>query len=436
MYSSRAMPKQEFPQEANPKKPLLSSELFDVVVIGAGIVGAMIIRELSRFQLKIAIVDKEFQPGLGISRASNSFIHRNHVNPTGTLKANLCKGSQTSFRKLSRELNAGYREADEINIAFDAEQEIQVKQRLDWAIRNGEKNFKVISRAEACSLEPRLTKEFIYAIHSTDSGIIHPPEFAFALVENAIQNKAQAFFSNPVVALVHNEDLTWTIETDQGILNTRFLINAAGLYADRIAHLAGDKEVKQYTLRATLSIFDSTASSMLSHLLYVAGVDTTFSQLMGPTLHGNILLGLGHFQKPNDPDDTRVTREGLAEILQMGRKIIPDLPEKDLITSFAGMTLSNNLAKKGDFYLGPSSISNTLLYALITPPGITAAPGISKYMIDLLSNAGLDLVEKPDFNPYREKPFRFKDASEKERRFPPKKLPARAKDQRKCCAGM
>jgi len=393
-----------------------SSEPYDVIIIGAGIVGSMLVRELSRFKLKLAIIDKEDQPGLGVTKASLSYIHRNHMNAPGTERAKLCTGSQDRFRKLSAELGLPYRETDEINIAFDKEQEQQIRTRVDWAFKNGETKFRVISKEEVARLEPRLTKDFIFAVHSEAHGMIHPPEWAFALVENAKANHAKIFVDTEVLGLEKAQDSLWAVSTTRGVLRTRYVVNAAGLFADQIAWMAGDKDVKLIKTRGTYAIFDSAVSSMLRHLIYVAGLNFSYSQAMGPTVHGNIILGLGRFKEPIDRYDVRVTKEELECILKMGKQLIPDLPEKDVITSFAGIKSTNNLAAPEDFYVGVSGVSPTLIYALICSPGVTGSPGITRRIIELLSNAGLDLVEKPDFNPYREKPFRFKDASEKERR--------------------
>jgi len=399
-------------------------ETYDVLVIGAGIVGTMILRELSRFRLNIAVVEKESQPGFGVTRSSLSYIHRNHFNPPGSLRAALCQGSQDKYRVLASKLGVDYGEADEINIAFDAAQEAQVKQRLDWAYKNGEKNFRVISREEVARLEPRLTRDFAFAVHSVGHGMIHPPEWAFALMENAKANGARVFLDTEVTGLAHDIDGSWKVMTDKGDLRARFVINAAGLHADRIAWLAGDKEVRLFPTRGTFAIFDSAVSSMLRHLVYVAGQDPSFSQAIGPTVHGNIILGLGKFIEPESRTDARVTRGELETILAMGRQIIPDLPERDLITTFAGIKTTNNLAKNGDFYLGPSSISPTLFHALICSPGVTASPGIARYTLDLLANAGLELSEKSEFNDSLVPQYRFRYAGEPERHSAIRRDPA------------
>jgi len=385
---------------------------YDVLVIGGGMVGAMILRELSRFRLAVALVEKETQPGFGATKSTMAYIHRNHMNPPGSLRSRLCRDSQESFQALASELGLGYREADEINIAFDTNEEAQVRLRLDWAFRNGEKSFRVISREEVARLEPKLSGDFIFAVHSMGHGMIHPPEWAFALTENASANGARVFMETEAVGLEREEGGLWKVHTDKGALRSRFVVNAAGLYAEHIAHLAGDMMVRQFPARGTFAIFDTSVSSMLRHIVYVAGIDTSFSQSIGPTLHGNMILGLGHYREPANLNDTRVTREELDDILRVGKRIIPDLPERDLIASFAGIKVTNNLAEKNDFYLGPSSISPTLFHALIGPPGITASPGIARALLDLLANAGLDLKEKPDFDGSLTRPFRFREADE------------------------
>ena len=374
----------------------------------------MILRELSRFHLNIAVVEKEVQPGFGVTRSSLSYIHRNHFNPPGSLRAKLCQGSQDKFRALAPKLGLDYSEADEINIAFNAVQETQVRQRLDWASKNGEKNFRIIDHEEVARLEPRLTRDFTFAVHSVGHGMIHPPEWAFALMENAKANGASVFLETEVTGLVFDTNGFWKVMTDKGDLRARFVINAAGLHADRIAWLAGDTEIRLFPARGTFAIFDSAVSSMLRHLVYVAGQDSSFSQAIGPTVHGNIILGLGKFIEPESRTDTRVTRGELETILAMGRQIIPDLPERDLITTFAGIKTTNSLAKNGDFYVGPSSISPSFFHALICSPGVTASPGIARYMLDLLANAGLELSEKSEFNDNLVPSYRFRHADEAE----------------------
>ena len=389
---------------------------YDVLIIGAGIVGSMLARELSRYKLKLALVDKEDQPGLEVTKASLSYIHRNHMNPPGSERAKFCRGSQDRFRVLATELGLPYREADEINIAFDKEQEQQIRTRLDWAFKNGETKFRIIPKDEVARLEPRLTKDFIFAVHSEAHGMIHPPEWAFALVENARTNGADVFLETEVQGLDQAMDGSWVIKTDKATFRSRYVINAAGLFADQIAWMAGDKDVRLFKTRGTFAIFDTAVSSMLRHLIYVAGLNLSYSQAMGPTMHGNIILGLGWFKEPENRIDTKVTKEELETILKMGRQMVPDLPERDVITSFAGIKSTNNLSKPEDFYVGPSGVSPSLIYALICSPGITGSPGIARRIIELLADAGLELKEKSDFNPHREKPFRFRDASEEERK--------------------
>ena len=398
----------------SPFRQAQKHDCYDVIIIGAGMIGAMVLRELSRFSLKIAVIDKESQAGLGASRSSLSYIHRNHINPPGTLRARLCHNSQLSYQKLSKELSLDYDELDEINIAFDKEQEYLVRKRMEWAIKNGETSFRVISNKEVAKLEPHLNQNFSFATFSEDHGLIYPPEWAFALIENAKDNGADIFFNTEVIKLNQIEDESWIVSTDKGQFKARYIINAAGLYADYIAHMAGDKEVKQFMTRGTFAIFDSAIASIMKHIIYVGGVTPEWSQSISPTVHGNLILGMGHFKIPESPTDTKVTKEELDIILRMGKEMIPDLPLNDLITSFAGIKITNNLASDGDFFVGSSGVSPTFIHALICSPGITAAPGIANEILKLLSNANLDLKEKPFFKNTREPIFSFNSATDEQ----------------------
>ena len=214
------------------------------------------------------------------------------------------------------------------------------------------------------------------------------------------------------------------MRTSHGELAARFVVNAAGLQADRIAALAGDTQVRLHPARGTFAIFDSAVADLLRHIIYVAGQDTSFSQAMGPTLHGNLILGLGRFLEPESREDTRVTRAGLEEILAYGRQILPELPERDLITTFAGIKTTNNLAANGDFYVGPSAVSPALIHCLIGSPGVTASPGIARLVLDLLADAGLELAEKPDFVGSLPRAPRFRSADAEEREAMVRRDPA------------
>ncbi len=398
---------------------------YDVLVIGAGMVGAMILRKLSRFRLRVAAVEREPQPGFGVTKSSLSYIHRNHFNPPGSLRARLCRGAPERFRDLAGELGVGYREADELNLAFDESQAREVRTRKEWGERNGEATFRFIGREETLRLEPHLARDFTLATHSRAHGMIHPPEWAFALVESARANGAAVFLETEVTGIGREADGTFRVVTDRGSLRARFLVNAAGLHADRIAAMGGDGHVRLHPTRGTFAIFDPAASPLLRHLVYVGGLDPACSHMLGPTLHGNLILGLGRFREPESRTDTRVTREALDEILGMGRRILPGLPEGDLITSFAGIKTTNNLAENGDFFIGSAGASPRLIHALIGSPGITASPGIARHVLDLLADAGLELAAKPDFLPAPPRPPRFRDAGPEEREALVRRDPAR-----------
>ncbi|MBN2323461.1 MAG: FAD-dependent oxidoreductase [Spirochaetes bacterium] len=381
----------------------LSKAVFDVVVIGAGIVGSMLLRELSRFECEIAVVEQFPQPGFGVTKSSLSYIHRNHFNPPGTLAAKLCAGARKAFRKLSDELRVDYKETGEFLLALEPSHIPQMMKRKQWGEQNGETGFRIMKGSEVLRREPEVNPAVLSAVYSSGHGMIYPPEWAFALVENACSNGAHAFFGTKVIGIAGNDDGLFTIHTGNGTIRSRFIVNAAGNKAAKIASMTGDDGIELTLSRGTFAIFDKIHSSLVRNILYVGGGDPAVSQVVGPTVSGNLILGLGSFKTPDSTEDTKVTRESLDEIIAMGRDIVPDLPVTDIITFFAGIKSVNNLEEGGDFHIGYSDLSRRVIHLLIGSPGVTASPGIARHVIDLLSDGGLSLVEKKLFDSSREK---------------------------------
>jgi glycerol-3-phosphate dehydrogenase len=198
--------------------------------------------------------------------------------------------------------------------------------------------------------------------------------------------------------------------TTTGRFKTRYIINAAGLSVDEIAKMVGDTDIQLILTKGTMVILDKSVSHLLHNMIYgTFGRD--HSELITPTVHGNLLIGLGHFIPPEHKNDTTVSREKLAEVFKMGKKLIPAISEKDVITAFAGIRSENNMAAGGDFYIDHSKHAPGVIHAAIGSPGLTAAPAIAEYIIRLLAKAGMPLVENKKFQSARTGWRRFESAS-------------------------
>jgi len=395
------------------RKRHFQSGNYDVVVIGAGIIGAMIARELSKLKGRFAIVEKEGFPGSGVSKASLSQVHLPDFCPPGSLKGKLCRDAPARFKRLAKELGVAYREVDELWLALEPSQVANLEAARYRAEANGVSGFDFIGPEKIRELEPHVTREAVAGLHARGLGVIYTPEWVFALVEHAAQNGVRVHLHTAVTGIAQNDDGTFSISTNRGILSARHVVNAAGLYADEIARMVGDRQIRLVLRKGTMLIFDKSVSHLVRHMLF-GTFSEHHSQDIAPTAHGNLILGV-HYAKAAHKTDTKVTRQGLSETLKLGRQLVPALSEKDVITSFAGIMAANTMTADGDFYIAPSTRQPRVVHVVAGAPGLSAAPAIAEYVIDLLGDAGFSAEAKKNVQKTRRGWSRFADASLAER---------------------
>lgn len=387
-----------------------------MVVIGAGIVGSMIARELSRFEGRFALVEREGFSGFGVSKANPCMLHSPLMFPSGPLRIKLSYNALARYKKLADELDVVFNEVDEIFLAFDASQLAKLEAAKNWAEENHvSAGHEIIGPEKIRDVEPHVTQEAIGALYGKGvSGGIYATEWTFALTENAAQNGFHLYFNAPVTGIMKERDDRYEIRTPKGSFKARYIVNAAGLYADEIAQRVGDKDIRLILTKGTMAILDKSASYLVRNMVYgTYGRD--HSQMLTPTAHGNLLLGLGYFTTPEHKEDTKVMKGKLKEVVEMGRSLVPAISEKHVITSFAGVRSENTKAEAGDFYISQSENAPRVIHAVIGSPGLTAAPAIAEFVVKLLSEAGLVMEEKKGFQKKRPGWPRFETASPIER---------------------
>jgi glycerol-3-phosphate dehydrogenase len=373
---------------------------YDVIIIGGGIIGAMIARQLSKFQGRFAVLEKAAFPGCGVSKASLSQIHLPDFCPPGSLKGKLCRDAPARFKKLAAELEVLYREVDELWLALEPAQESDLEAAKARAESHGAGGFEIIGPQRIRELEPYVTPEAVAGLYARGLGVIYTPEWNFALIENAVQNGVQLHLQTEVVDVAKTRDGAYRLSTHQGALTARHVINAAGLHADEIAAMIGDKHIQLSLRKGTMLIFDKSASYLARHMIF-GSFSESHSQDIAPTAHGNLILGVDYV-KTDKKSDTRVSREGIQKTLELGRQLIPALSEKDVITSFAGILANSNMTRDGDFFIAPSEHAPGVIHVMVGAPGLSAAPAIAEYIVELLEDAGWRAAEKADFNPRRQ----------------------------------
>ena len=382
---------------------------YDVIIIGGGIIGAMIARQLSRFKGRFAILEKAAFPGCGVSKASLSQIHLPDFCPPGSLKGRLCRNAPARFKKLAAELEVLYRQVDELWLALEPAQVSNLEAAKARAESHGAAVFEIIGLRRIRELEPHVTPGAVAGLYARGLGVIYTPEWNFALIENAVQNGVQLHLQTQVVDIGKTADRTYRLVTRQGMLTARYVINAAGLFADEIAAMVGDGHIRLSLRKGTMLIFDKSVSYLARHMIF-GSFSESHSQDIAPTAHGNLILGV-HYVRTDKKSDTRVSREGIRETLKLGRQLIPALSGNDVITSFAGILATSNMTRDGDFFIAPSEHAPGVIHVMAGAPGLSAAPAIADYVIQLLEDCGWRTDEKADFNPRRMGWPRFETAS-------------------------
>ncbi len=378
-----------------------SSAKFDGVVIGAGIVGSMVARELSKFRGRFALIEREPASGFGVSKANPCMLHSPLMFPSGPLRIQLAYNAASRYRKLAGELDVTFREVGEIFLAFDEDQRKKLEHAKGWAEENGvSAGHEFIQRERLWEIEPHINRRAIAALYGKNVGGIYAPEWTFALLENAVQNGLTVYLNDPVKKIARNGPFDYSILTSKGRLQTRCIINAAGLFADEIAAMVGDDDIHLALTKGTMAILDKSASHLVRNMIYgTFGRD--HSQMVTPTAHGNILIGLGYFTAPEHKGDTRVLPEKLKELTGMARELIPAISEKQIITSFAGIRSENTKAGQGDFHIAPSEKAPGVIHAFVGSPGLTAAPAIAERIVNMMEGLGIPMEGKDHFQERR-----------------------------------
>jgi len=388
------------------------TDIFDVIIIGAGVVGACIARFLSRYKLNIALVEKEAEVGFGTSKANSGVIHAGFHDRPGTLKANLCVTGNSMFDKLCEELNVPFKRCGALVVALE-NKELKILEKLK---AQGEKNkvpgLKIIRDDDLFQIEPNLTRRVKAALYSPTVGVVSPYELTMALAENARQNGVRILLDTEVKDVTFQDNGAKVVKTQKGVLFTKYLVNAAGLFADEIARMTGDNGFTIVPRKGEEYILDKKREELVKHVIFPIPQRQTKGVLIIPTVDGNIMIGPTS-QVIDDKFDLNTTGKGLQMILEKVRKIVPAINDRDIIASFAGLRASS---EGGDFIIQPSAkIRGFINIAGIDSPGLTAAPAIAMMVAEILKGEGLKLVQKDSYQPsYRWIKFRELSPEQKE----------------------
>ncbi len=385
---------------------------YDVIIIGAGVIGGMVARELSRFDLKICLLEKLGDVAMGASKANSGIIHGGFDPEPDTLKARLNVEGVPLLYKAAAELHVPCKNNGSLVCAFGKEEEETLQELYTRGIANGVTQMKLLSGDEARRLEPNLSKDITRVLQVPSAGIICPYDLTIAAIGNALDNGAELKLNFCVTKIDKTPD-GFTVYSKNGeSAEGQYVINCAGAYADKIAELLDDKFFEIIPRAGEYMLLDKTAGDLVSHTIFRVPTAEGKGVLVSPTVDGNLLTG-PTAARVDSPECTETTPEGIATVLQTAGNTLPCVDFRKVITSFTGVRSSE---KNGDFIIKMSDNCEKLLHvAAIDSPGLSSSVSIAKYAVDLLKTQGLQLAEKPDFNPNRPDMHAFRNMNDDEK---------------------
>lgn len=383
---------------------------YDVVIVGAGVVGGLIARELSRFDLSVALIEKFNDVAMGTTKANSAIVHGGFDAVNGTLKAELNVKGTAMVPEVCKKLSVPYKNNGSLVVAFsDAEME-HINVLYDRGMKNGVPGLCVIDRDELRRIEPNISDEAVGALLCESAGIVCPYELTIAAVENAVMNGVE-FIRNCKVTDIDDNNGTYTLKTSQGDINAKYVINAAGNFSDDLAKMVGDDSIHLVPRKGEYYLLDKSVGNLAVHTIFQCPNEMGKGILVTPTVDGNLLIGPTALNMDNK-EDTDTTPDGLAEIVGKAMKSVPAVSIRNAITSFAGVRAH---PINDDFIIGWSEKSDNFLnVAGVESPGLSAAPAIAVRVREILSEK-TKLCEKENYTDTRKAPVRFRHMNDEER---------------------
>lgn len=383
--------------------------MYDVAIIGGGVVGGLIARELTRYKVSVVILEKGNDVALGASKANSGIVHAGFDAKCGSLKAKLNVEGCALMPQTTSELGVTYKNNGSVVIADSAESLEIIKELYERGVKNGVPSLKLLNEKELHDMLPQVNG--IAALYAPSAGIVCPYGLTVAAVGNAMDNGAVLKRNFAVTAIKKNGDGI-AVCSDTDSIDARFVVNAAGVHSDDVARLVGDDYFSITPRAGEYILLDKDAGEMFSQTVFGAPSKMGKGVLVSPTVHGNMLLG-PTATDIEDKENTETTQDGLAQVLDSVNHMVNNVPVFKAITSFCGLRSTPNT---GDFIIEEShNFKNVLHVAGIESPGLSSSPAIAKYVAKLLENMGLVLDPNENFNPYREPMDKFSHLSNEEK---------------------
>ena len=365
--------------------------MVDIIIIGAGVSGCAIARELSRKNASILVVEKAEDVCCGTSKANSAIVHAGYDAAHGSLMAKLNVQGSEMMPGLSKELDFHYKQNGSLVVMLDEADRPNLVKLYENGVANGVKDLRIIERDELVAMEPNISDNAVAALYAPTGGIVCPFGLTYALAENAASNGAKFRFDSEVTG-IEKIDGGWRVQTSQGDLEARVVVNAAGVCSGKLHNMVSDDPMTIIPRRGDYFLLDRTTGGFVSRTIFQLPGKYGKGVLVAPTVHGNTIVGPTAIDV-EDPDATATTQAGLDDIRAKCAQAVKDLPLRQTITSFAGLRAHE---PRHEFFIGEIA-PGFVDCAAIESPGLSSAPAIGVMVADIVTGI-LDLQPNPDFN--------------------------------------
>lgn len=383
----------------------MEKKQFDVAIVGAGVVGASIARELSRYYIRVCVVEKEMDLCEGTSKANSGIVHAGYDAAPGTLKAKLNVEGNQRMEELSKKLSFPFQRNGSLVLCFQEKDLPGLFMLQEQGEKNGVKGLRVVTGTEMEEIEPNISKEAKAFLYAPSGGIVCPFQLTIAMAENAYANGVKFLLGTRVLD-IEKEETGYVLTTSRGTISSRLVVNAAGVYGDWLHNRVSTQKIRIIPRKGEYCLLDKEAGAYVKKTIFQLPTELGKGILISPTVHGNLLVGPTAVDI-EDKEALNTTREGLEKVLLTGAKSVKNLPAGQVITSFAGLRAHE---EKRDFIIGEAQGAEGFYDAVgIDSPGLTSAPAIGLMAAGMIKER-LHAAEKESFIEEREDMFRVAQA--------------------------
>ncbi len=401
---------------------------YDVAVVGGGIIGGSILRELTKYELSVCLLEKQADVAMGQSRANSGIVHAGFDAAEGTLKAKFNVAGNRMMKAYAEELGVKYKNNGSLVVAFSEEEMEAIVGLKTRGEKNGVPRLEILTAEQLREKEPNISQDVLGALYAPTGGIVCPYGLTIAAIGNAMDNGAELYTEFEAIKIQKSKTGFIVSAADGREISCKLLINCAGYGSGKIAQIAGDGSVRVSGRRGEYILLDRESGNFVSHTLFFAPTKLGKGILISPTADGNLLLG--PTAEEIAENDTSTSAAGLASVLEKAKKMCPAVPVYNTITSFAGVRAYSD---RHDFIIEESGAAAGLINcAGIESPGLTAAPAIAEYVVGDLVGKKLALKKNENFHGKRKAEFYFQSLSIEEKNAVIAKDPAYGKIVCRC----